>query len=797
MGTSTKGFLLLLLSIALQYAAVAQTNTGSIKGVILTADQQPAPAVTVILKGTRKTTITDEAGSFLFQRVQPGSYSLEIILSGYERSTTPVTVTENETANVSMELKLSEKQLKEVEVISGRNRFSRKESNYVSRLPIRNLENPQVYNVITKDLMKEQVIVNFDDALKNAPGVNKLWTATGRAGDGAGYFSMRGFAVQPKIVNGIAGATNGSPDPANIERIEVIKGPSGTLFGSSLVSFGGLINTVTKKPYRSFGAEASYTGGSFGLNRITADVNVPLDSAGNALFRTNAAYHYENSFQDAGFRKSLFFAPSLSYQATDRLSFLMNAEFFTSESTNPEMLFLVRTGALKVFRPQDMGINYKRSYTSNDITIKNPVVNVTGQITYKISDKWTSQTNLSRSQRKSDGYYSYLSVLPGDSTLNRIISDMNSTSVLSNIQQNFIGDFKLGSIRNRLVIGIDYLATETNNNNSPYVTFDTVSFKRPDPRYTNLTRPALDALIAATGNATKNSALTNTYSIYASDVVNITDRLLAMLSLRLDRFDNKGTYDFRKDTTTGNFAQTAWSPKFGLVYEIIKQQVSVFANYMNGFQNLAPSTQPDGTVRVFMPQQANQWEAGVKVELLGGKITGNLSYYDLYVTNVTRPDPEQAGFTIQDGNIASKGIEADIVANPFTGLNIVAGYGYNDSKNDKTDKNTIGRRPNAAGPQHLANWWVSYKLSKGSLHGLGIGLGGNYASENIITNNAVTGQFILPAYTVLNASVFFERSHFRIGLKLDNIADKEYWGGWTTIEPQLPRRFAANVALKL
>src|SRR3546814_3383774 len=78
------------------------------------------------------------------------------------------------------------------------------------------------------------------------------------------YYSMRGFSVQPTMVNGLPGLTNGSLDPAGIERIDVIKGPSGTLFGSSLISYGGLLNTITKKPYRGFGGEVSYVAGSLG-----------------------------------------------------------------------------------------------------------------------------------------------------------------------------------------------------------------------------------------------------------------------------------------------------------------------------------------------------------------------------------------------------------------------------------------------------------------------------------------------------------------------------------------------------
>ncbi|MFX5574575.1 hypothetical protein ABTD77_19235, partial [Acinetobacter baumannii] len=93
--------------------------------------------------------------------------------------------------------------------------------------------------------------------------------------------------------------------------IEVIKGPSATLFGSTLTSYGGLINRVTKKPYASFGGEINYASGSYGYNRVAADINTPLDSAKNVLLRVNTAYRYEGSFQDNGFERGLVIAPSL------------------------------------------------------------------------------------------------------------------------------------------------------------------------------------------------------------------------------------------------------------------------------------------------------------------------------------------------------------------------------------------------------------------------------------------------------------------------------------------------------
>ncbi|MDQ0108778.1 iron complex outermembrane receptor protein [Chitinophaga terrae (ex Kim and Jung 2007)] len=802
-----KFFTSVLLFFTFTTAAWAQSNNGTIRGKVTTSDGAAAGFVTVQIKQNSRGTVSDEKGNFIFRRVTPGEHTIEVSFVGYEPLSQVVTVRPNETTEVTLHLQVSNTQLSEVQVIGGRNKLANKESEQVAKLPLKYLENPQVYNVINKDVLKQQVVSNFDDALKNAPGVNKLWSSTGRPGDGAGYFSMRGFSVQPTMVNGVAGVSNASIDPADLERIEVIKGPSGTLFGSSLVSFGGLINLVTKKPYDAFGGEISYTGGGFGLNRITADFNTPLNKEKTVLLRTNAAYHSENSFQDAGFKRSFFLAPSLTYKVNDRLTFNVNTEFFTGESTNTLMIFLNRGRQLIAKNPSELGMDYNRSFTSNDITYKNPTVNLFGQAVYKLSDKWTSQTNISRSIRKSNGYFSYVmfldaGVAPNDTLLSRFVYHQNSTTTATDVQQNFIGDFRIGSLRNRVVMGLDFLSLDTRNDNSPYLLFDNVSaVNKLDPRYGMLNRQAVDAKLAAsTDPGTHNRAINYTYSAYISDVLNITDKLAAMASLRVDHFVNRPTQDYTTSTKgTDDYSQTAVSPKFGLTYEIVKNKLSLFANYMNGFSNVAPVVQPLPELSGnFKPQQANQVEGGVKADLLNNRLTLTASYYNILVKNMTRgasivKDGTTYNYTIQDGSQRSKGVEFDLIANPIAGLSVVAGYGYNDSKMVDADPDVEGLRPVSAGPQHLANWWLSYTLPKGAVHGLGIGFGGNYASENIITNTTTTGKFTLPSYTILNASVYYQVKSYRLALKLDNLTNKEYFGGWSTVEKQMPRRLSANV----
>lgn len=205
----------------------AQTP-GTLKGKITNNAGVAITDANVKLIGTRFGTQTDVAGTFRLSSISAGNYILRVSYVGYQAREIAVVVMQNQTNSVpDILLSSSEEQLSEV-MLQGNgniNDFSRAKSDFVAKMPLKEIENSQVYNTITAELLKEQVITTFDDALKNAPGIIKLWESTGRGGDGAGYYSLRGFPVQPTLVNGLPGITNGSPDPANIERIEVLKGP--------------------------------------------------------------------------------------------------------------------------------------------------------------------------------------------------------------------------------------------------------------------------------------------------------------------------------------------------------------------------------------------------------------------------------------------------------------------------------------------------------------------------------------------------------------------------------------------
>lgn len=790
-------------------------QTGKIQGTVLTSDGAPAEFINVIVKGTTKGATTSSNGGYAIENVEVGQHSLEVSFVGLETREVPVKVVANQ-ATVVPAIILNEdaKQLSEVVISEYKtNPFVREQSEYVAKLPLKDIENPQVYNVISSELLKTQVVTNFDDALTNAPGVEKLWESTGRGGDGAGYYSLRGFAVQPTMVNGLPGLTNGSLDIANIEAIEVIKGPSGTLYGSSLISYGGLINVVTKKPYHyGFGGEVTYTMGSFGLNRVTADVNALLNSEKNIALRLVSAYHHVNSFQDAGFRKSFFVAPSLSYEVNDRLSFLINTEFYNSEGTNPTMLFLNRSNALQYDDLEDLNYDNELSLTSNDITIKNPRFSLQGQMFYKLSDSWKSQTAISRSFAKSDGYYSYLWDFGDESgSFGLYITDQNATTNSTDIQQNFIGDFKIGTLRNRMVVGLDYFQRNVIDNSTGYSLFHNVTPQGliTDPvsgdtlASSHLSRSAADAATGLLGINNSNTK-EEIYSAYISDVINFTPKLSLMASLRVDYFNNEGEISIEDD----NYDQMALSPKFGVVYQPILNKLSVFANYMNGFSNVGPQQVPEGDTDgdgnedfrtdVFEPEHANQVEVGIKTNLFNNKFNSTISYYNIRVANrVFSMGPTNF---VQGGEVESKGVEVDIKASPIPGLSLMAGYSFNESEViDGAASSSFeerGKRPAEAGPKNLFNAFATYSFTTGSLTGFGAGFGANVAGERVVIDSEIVGRFVLPGYTVFNMSLFYNTDNYRVAINVDNLSNEEYYKGWSTINPQSPRRIAASFAFK-
>ncbi|WP_270087426.1 TonB-dependent siderophore receptor [Sphingobacterium sp. SYP-B4668] len=815
--TSCRLLTITLFLVFMPIIGMAQSR-GKVVGEVVTTDGKPLAYASVKLKGTNYGARVDERGHFNMQ-VPEGQYLLMISFANYTVVEQVIQVTAHQDLNLSqIVVQSTSNQLREV-VVSDiqKNKFARREADDIARMPLANLENPQAYSVITKDFMQEIAATDYISALSQVPGA----IVTNGVNDNGNGITLRGFSNtgtgnSNMVRNGLPINSRAVSEIFNLEKVEVIKGPSAALFGAQATSYGGIINNVTKRPFESFRGEVNYTTGSFGMNRLTADINTPLNDDRTALGRFNIMGTTNNGFQNEGKVTALGFATSLAFKAGDKTTVRFDADLYNT--TKPLVAYLRNTHKLSFNNLKEYGMPHDRSLTSNDVATNRTNINIGTEIEHQLSENWSSRTSYLYNNSGDKGSIFMVPMVVDDERIERryrIFDDYNLN--FSVIQQNFNGNYTLGSLENKVLLGLDAtLYTDKNLYMVPYFAiYDTVSVK--DPSWKPLTRSEIENSRGkrSYGDGIDNSKY-NVISAYFSNVTNISDRFFLMLSGRVNRFhqgarlsyspgqplikDEQGNIEQKEvgpsHSKEEGYNQVNFSPKIGIVFQPVKDQVSIFANYMNGFTNVAASQglsdpsnlDSDVITKKWKPEQANQFEFGTKIDLFDGLLSSTISYYDIRVKDRLR---EVIDFVYtQDGEFSSKGVEVDVIANPVRGWNIVAGYGYNDNKFVKSEDYSQGLRE-AWSPKHVANFWTSYKFLDNRIKGLGFGAGMNYVGSVLMD---FEDDFTIPSYTVVNATAFYDQPKYRLGLKFNNIGNIKYWDVYA--KPQKPFEFLANISFK-
>lgn len=751
-------------------ATLSFAQSGIVTGqVISSSNGSPIESVAVSVKGKNAVATTDQEGRFSVS-TKAGSVTLVCSFLSARAIEKTVNVEAGKTIDVGTILfDMKDNKLQEVFV------DAKLRSEYVARLPLKSIETPQVYNTVGKEIMEQQIVTDYKQSLRNISGGG---IAFGNVNNGFAYTVLRGFWTGVRLRNGVAADSWSGIDPVVVERSEAIKGPSGTLYGNSVSSFGGLINLVSKQPFEGRNTTVDYTLGSFGLHRIALDLNAPLNEDKSVLFRLNAAYHSEGSFMDWGFNKRYVVAPSLIYKINQKLTLTLNAEFTHSKMSS---LPYIDQSALNLRNMKDSPLKYNQSVGSDDATFEGGGVNIFAKAEYLMSRNWKSTTIASLNANDVDELVFARGTFISPNTIVRTLSSSPFTDKAYQFQQFFNTEQVIAGLKNKFVMGLDVLyrkGVDKGYFGQEYT--DTINITQTySPLSLDKIKAAREKLV--NGYQTSESTV---YAAYASSVTNISDRLSVLLGLRMDRFDNKGVALLRGDFA-GGYKQTAFSPKFGAVYQVLKDQLNVFASYTNAFQNNAPVRQPSAVTFSPKPTSGNQYEFGVKADVFEKRLTATVSYFNIDIRKALRSD--QQGYTHQDSKQTSKGFEIDLTANPVPGLNITAGYGYNKNVYVNVDADGNAVRTRNYLPADYANVWVTYKITNGVLRNLGLGAGTNYVGEL----NKYTSATKTDAYFLTDGTVFYEAGKVRLGLKVNNVFNQKMWG--LNDNPLALRSMAASV----
>lgn len=753
----------------------AQKDKGVISGKVLTSDNAPAAYINVVIKSTDLGTITDADGMYTLKNISYGKYTLEFSLIGMEKKNVTIQVDALQNTVENIVLKENEEELEEVVIIAQRlNQFARKETSYVSRLPLKNINTPQSYTVVTNALMSEQISIDLPTSLKSITGGGYV-----EANTGAVSVYARGFRSESNVKDGMLlhPRSRTSIENQNIERIEVIKGASSVNYGSGF--YGGVINLVTKKPLPTDKLNISYNLGNNNLNRITTDFNKAIGNKKQYMFRINGAFHTENGFQEKGseLRKNFFIAPSFTYKPSNNFSISLSSEIYRGKRNLNFARGLGKNVTAKTW--DAIKWDFNNSYTNKDIASDTDYSLIQLNADYKFAENWTSKTSFLHSNFRSEGTYLRLNALSNTKIQREFIQFLPEKGGTTNFRQDFIADYTFSAIKNKTLVGFSYLKgnwgfARKSALKGFFIPIDVIDITSNTPT-PSITKKKLNA-ISAFRKIDFESGY-KTLSGYLSNAITFNDKITVLTGLRYDDYKNDATVINQKKRKD-DYNQGKISYNLGLTINPFSDKVALFGNYMNGYKNVGPGQNEAGDTQNFNPEEVKQWETGLKFDLFNGKLKSTLSYYNITIDNaILRKRNALGGYQSQDGKISSKGFEADIIANPFAGLNIVAGYTYNDAKNLKHSTPAAEGKQLVLSPKTVANIWASYKFTRGNLKGLGFGFGANHISK-IYSVRSVANTFWAKPYTTIDGVLFYQKEKYKIGLKLNNITNKKYYNAY-------------------
>lgn len=776
----------------------AFSQTGSIKGLVTTSDNKPAPYVNVLLKEINKGATTHEDGTFFFKDIKAGNYTVVTTFIGLQTQELPVTVISGQTSSINFTLTESAQELAEITISDtrGLNEFLP----LIGKGAIKPMDLPQSVMVIDKAILERQQTLRLSDVLMNANGVYVMGATGGTqeeiAGRGFAFGSSNTFKNGSRFNNGIM------PEVSALEKVEILKGSSAILFGQ--VAAGGILNLVTKKPKFEKGGEISFRTGSYEFYKPSLDVYGTVDNNNQVAYRVNTSYENAGSFRDNVNSERIYFNPSFLIKAGRKTQILIEGDYLKDNRTLDYGTGAVNYVIADVPRDRFLGA----SWSSYKAAQKSSTVSISHQLrkNWELRGMTSLQgfnSDIFGTTRPNSGTF----VKP-DGNWIRGVQRSKTNEVYYVGQIDLIGQINTGTIQHAVLIGADIDKYDTKT-----PAFNSLS------RYDSINIYDLSLYtqrndIPTLSERTFTKSLTNRAGVYIQDLVSLTASLKILAGIRYSHLDRENDVYTNPTSTTEasqvvtNLNDDAFTPRFGVVYQPIKS-ISIFTSYANSF-NL--NNGKDKLNQPLKPSFVDQYEVGVKNEFLNGLLSANITAYKIVNSDfaqavfIPQGNPEQIPQGAQElaGEVTSKGVEVDIMSKSINGFSFIGGYSYNDTRYTKSNTfiNNSRLRYN---PSHTANTSIYYSFS-GALKGLNAGVMGFYVGDRVAgrsTRTTIANDtyklMTVPDYFQFDVSAGYSFSNISLRVKVSNLLNQLSYNVHddNSVNPIAPRLFYTTVTYKL
>lgn len=658
--------------------------------------------------------------------------------------------------------------------------YTADDANTATRIQVPIHDTPRSVEVITRQVLDDQKVIRLENAVRNVSGV-----FNGGAGNGqrSENFTIRGFnSSLNTFKNGFRDdsefGNRTMRDTANIERVEVVKGPPSYLFGRS--DPGGIVNQITKNPLKNSYYSGEMIFGNYSLYRPTIDIGGPLNDSKSLTYRFNGIYETANSYREGVHTERIFLAPTLGWEIGSRTTLRIEGEYLKDKAPIDRGIVALGNG------PAPISI---RSFLGDPNRIDQiEQGKATLILLHDFNDQWRYRSGF-RAAVNSEKYDSLESWVldpgTGNLTLSRFQLPQQTQSFYW--QNEIHGKFHTGSLFHRLLVGVElgrevHTARDQKSDFAGFGSFINI-FNTNDRLFVNTAMDDSNIF-----NSSKNT--NGIIGIYAGDQIDLLENLHLHAGGRFDIFEQKlqnyavpGVLDASQDEQTN----TAFSPSIGLTYQPWKP-IAIYANYTKSFApQTAGARAENGTL--FDPERGQQYEAGVKFQAFEGRLRSSVAVFNIKKKNVLTPDLSNRLFSIATGEQRSRGVEFDVAGQILPGWDVIANYAYIDATITNDNTFQVGSRlPNV--PLNQGSVWTTYFFQEGIVKGFGAGVGMYAQSKrNGVfqcadpANCVGVEPFDLPGFVRMDAALYyrkpeiFNRTNLLAAINFTNLLDQRYFTG--------------------
>jgi len=757
---------LLVLSSPVALASPADQSSTDllIRGIVLDVMRMPIQgarvAVTPASGGAAVTAATDQTGAFAL-RVPPGQFTVRVHMDGFRDAEQRLTAS---ASGLPTEFVLQVAGVREAVSVTAAGGYQVPAITTATKTPTPLHDVPQSVTVVTRDLIRDQMMMSVGDVMRYVPGISVHQGENNRD-----QVIVRGNSSSADFfVDGVRDDVQYYRDLYNLERIEALKGPNAMIFGRG--GAGGVVNRVSREAGFGSSRELSLQGGMFGHRRLTFGINEPAGR--NVALRLDGMYENSDSFRDFVGLERYGFTPTASIVAGANTKIRLRYEYLNDQRAADR--------GITSFQGRPADVAPETFYGNPDLSDVNVGVHLASGTIDHQAGAW-----LIRNHTLVGNYDRfYQNFVPGAVTPDKVLVTLtgynnatNRTNVFN--QTDATSTVSTGRIRHTLLGGAEFGRQLTDNfRKTGFFNNTTTSVVAPYDSPT-ISTPVTFRQSASDAD---NHLVTNVAAVYGQDQVELLPQLQVVAGVRLDRFEL--TYHNNRNGDTLSRPDTLVSPRAGIVYKPIAP-VSVYSSYSvsylpssgDQFSSLTTITEQ------MKPEQFQNYEVGAKWDPTPA-IGVTTAVYRLDRKNTRSTDPNDPTRIVQTGSQRTNGYEFGVNGRITRLWSIAGGYAYQDAYVRSATTAAPAGAQVAQVPHHTLSLWNSYQVHPR----LSAGLGVLHRTDVFAT---IDNTVVLPGYTRLDAAGFFTLTpQLRLQINVENLLDEKYFinaDSNTNISPGFPR----------